>query len=350
MNRIALITAFTLLLWGCKEPKSQQQVKSVRIATATEYNSTESREFPGKVKASHDINMAFKIPGTILTMSVKEGDFVKEGETIGTLDPRDYETQLKATTAEYNAIKGEAERIIELYRDSSVATNDYEKAKYGLEQITAKLQAHRDQLNDTKLKAPFDGYVQKIYFDNNETIGAGTPVISIIGNSTPEVEINIPISEYSKRNEFESFSCSFDFMPGKEFPLTLIGISPKANLNQLFNVRLKFNENNTNISPGMTTSVKITQRDTNDGRITIPVTAIYNRNGNSCVMKYNPATGTIDEQIIKIESIQRDGNAIVTKGLHTGDMVVSAGADKLNSGDSVTPLNQKSKTNIGGVL
>ncbi len=350
LNIITLLTALFIVMACQKKNTEMTGTRGVKTVIAKSYQESEESLFSGKVKASNEVNMAFKIPGSILTIPVNEGQFVKKDEVIATLDPRDYETQLKATTAEYNAIKGEAERIIELYKDSSVATNDYEKAKYGLEQITAKLQAHQNQLNDTKLKAPFDGYIQKIYFEKNETIGAGTPVISIIENSLPLIEINIPISEYSKRKEFESFSCNFDFIPGKNFPLTLIGISPKANLNQLYNVKLKFPEHNSTITPGMTTTVKIIRKGNNDNRIIIPLTAIYNCNGKSCVMKYDPNNGIVNEQIIEIESIQRDGSAIISEGIEQGEIVVSAGADKLKSGDHVTLLKEHSKTNIGGML
>lgn len=65
------------------------------------------------------------------------------------------------TEAEFRQVKGEAERVIELYNRKSVPVNDYEKAVYGLRQITAKYNAHRNALEDTRLLAPFDGIFKK---------------------------------------------------------------------------------------------------------------------------------------------------------------------------------------------
>ena len=74
-------------------------------------------------------------------------------------------------------------------RETTPDAND--KAMYGLKQITAKYNHAKDQLEYTRLYAPFSGYVQKRLFDSHETIAAGMPVVSIISEGTPEVEINL---------------------------------------------------------------------------------------------------------------------------------------------------------------
>ena len=127
--------------------------------------------------------------------------------------------QLAATEAEYKQVKAEAERVIRLYEKQSVSENDYDKAVSGLQQITAKYNAHRNALADTRLTAPFDGYVQKIHYDAGETVAAGMPVVSLISSSAPEVEINIPASEFIRSDEFKTYRCSSEIYPDREFPL-----------------------------------------------------------------------------------------------------------------------------------
>ena len=73
---------------------------------------------------------------------------------------------------------------------------------YGLRQITAKYNHAKDQLEYTRLYAPFSGYVQKRLFDSHETVAAGMPVVSVISEGTPEVEINLPAVEYIRRRQF----------------------------------------------------------------------------------------------------------------------------------------------------
>lgn len=104
--------------------------------------------------------MAFKLNGTLMQVHVGEGDRVRKGQLIAELDPRDYRLQLEATEAEYLNIKSEAERVMALYADSVGTADAYDKARFGLQQITAKYENARNQLADTKIYAPFDGYVQ----------------------------------------------------------------------------------------------------------------------------------------------------------------------------------------------
>lgn len=59
------------------------------------------------------------------------------------LDPTDYQVQLDATEAEYRQIKAEAERVIALYQENGTTPNTYDKAVYGLKQITSKYSTTR---------------------------------------------------------------------------------------------------------------------------------------------------------------------------------------------------------------
>lgn len=138
--------------------------------------------------------MAFKVSGTLNKVYVEEGSKISKGQLIAEIDPRDYRLQLEATKAEYQGIKAEAERVIALYADSVSTASDYDKARYGLEQITAKYQNARNQLADTKIYAPFNGYVQKLLLDPPTVVAAGMPIMTLIADNGWEVEINVPSS------------------------------------------------------------------------------------------------------------------------------------------------------------
>lgn len=68
--------------------------------------------------------------------------------------------QYEATKAEYTQVT-ENRSVIELYHRKSVPVNDYDKAVAAKQRIASLYHANLNALNDTKLKAPFDGYVQK---------------------------------------------------------------------------------------------------------------------------------------------------------------------------------------------
>ncbi len=349
-SKIILLSAL-LLSTACSGNQTKQEpVRSVKCDTVRPVDGFHvSSTFPGKVKAAADVNLSFRISGPIEKINVTEGQFVRKGSVIAEMDSRDYKTQLSATEAEYMRIKGEADRVIELYRRESVAPNEYEKALYGLKQITAKLEAHRNALTDTRLIAPFDCYIQKKNFDAGETVSAGMPVLSVISARMPEVEINIPTADFIKRGDYESAVCAIDVFPGTQFPLELIGINQKANLNQLYTTRFRMVATGPQQpAPGMTAMVSIKYKTEETQVLKIPFSAIFNRKGDTYVWVID--NDTVSARQIKIIEITTAGEAVVSEGLKDGETVVSAGTNSLEEGQRVMVLPAPSSTNPGGVL
>jgi RND family efflux transporter MFP subunit len=346
-----ILVCLPVVITGCTgKSVKEESIRSVKCDTVkTTESLREESIFPGKVKAAADVNLAFRISGPVTKVFVSEGKFVRKGDVIAEMDPRDYQIQLNATEAEFKRVKSEADRVIELYNKQSATPNDYDKAVYGLQQITAKLNAHRNALADTKLRAPFDGYIQKKFFDSGETISAGMPVVSLISATEPEVEINIPTADFIKRGEYSSATSAFDIFPGVVFRLELIGINQKANLNQLYTTRFKIiSKGKEKPAPGMTTMVTIHYKASARQQAVISVSALFGDDNNTRVWLVR--SGSITAKQVKVSEITTEGKAIVTEGLSEGDIVVSAGTGYLQEGQKVKILPGKSKTNVGGVL
>lgn len=327
-------------------------IVSVKTDTVKVYGNGKSATFPGRIKAGAEVNLSFRIAGPIANIYVKPGNYVRKGDLLAQIDPRDYTIQLAATEAEYNRIKNEADRVIALYEKKSVTENDYYKAKYGLEQITAKHDAHKNALADTKLLAPYDGYIQKTHYSAKETVGAGMPIISMINSSSMEVEINIPSADYVKREEIESFSCISDIYPGKEYPMELTGINRKANLNELYTVylNLKTPKGYPPLTPGMTVTIKVKYKNVAQARYIVPINALISAETGHSVWIFNAADSTISKREIATDGIDNRGNTIVLQGVEQGEIVVSAGANSLKEGQKVHPVKAQTKTNAGGLL
>lgn len=267
---VIAMTAATLFLVGCGQRQHTEQVTLVRIDTVKTANTCDILEFPARVQAAGEVHLAFKIPGTLQRIYVDDGAFVRQGELVAEMDPRDYELQLQAVEAEYLSIKAEAERVMALY-DQNVATADaYDKARYGLQQITAKYENARNQLADTKLYAPFDGYVKRRRFDPPTVVAAGMPVITFLSGKNPEVELFIPASTYIRRREIASFAAVFDFLQGQKFRC-VCSMSIRAPMPIAFTPRLALPVN-TEIAatPGMNATVEVAMRQETEASVEIP--------------------------------------------------------------------------------
>ena len=356
MKRIYFILAgiSLILFMSCaRSEKGTKDTQTVKIDTAVSASSQTALQFPGKVKAAQDISLAFRVSGTIRKIYVEDGARVREGQLLAELDPADYRVQLDATEAEYKQIKAEAERVMALYKENGTTPNANDKAVYGLKQITAKYQHHKDQLEYTRLYAPFSGFIQKKLFDAHETIGAGMPVISMVSAGIPEVEINLPAAEYIRRGQFHSYYCSFDVYPGKTYRLKLISITPKANANQLYTVRLQLlaDKQQPVPSPGMNTMVTIQYDEENSCQLSVPSGAVLQIDGKAQVFVYNPSDNRITAREVTLLRLTSNGRSLISSNhLKPGELVVSSGVHHIKDGETVKPLAGTSGTNIGGLL
>ena len=224
---------------------------------------------------------------------------------------------------------------------------------YGLKQITAKYNHAKDQLEYTRLYAPFSGYVQKRLFDSHETIAAGMPVVSIISEGTPEVEINLPAVEYIRRQQFTGYTCTFDIYPGQEYALDLINVTPKANANQLYTMRLQLKKGEAQAlpSPGMNTMVTIECTEGEVRHLSVPTGAVLRDKGMASVFLYDASSRTIRRCDVTVTRLLGRGRCLVTaEGLKPGDLIVASGVHHVKDGEQVEPLLPASKTNVGGLL
>lgn len=357
MNRSYLLSLFSIMmlltLSSCGgNKKEQSDPVNVRLFTVEDAGNASRREFPGRVKAAEEVNMAFKVSGSISRIFVNEGDYVRKGQVIAQIDPRDYQVQYDATYAEYLKVKAEAERVIALYGDSVATADAYDKARYGLRQITAKYDNARNQLADTRIYAPFNGRVQKRFFDPPTVIGAGMPVLSLISEGQLEIEINIPASLNVERNSNDSFSAAFDFLPDQKVSLTPLSVSPKANANQLFTMRLAIPGGlNPRPAPGMTAMVTMLSQDPNaDSHVEIPSSAILYKSGKAFVWIFDKKSSTISRREVSADQLHSNGNVVISAGLQGGEQVVLDGVHKLSDHQKVHPLDPKSNTNPGNLL
>ena len=258
-----------------------------------------------------------------------------------------------------------------LYKDNGTTPNANDKAVYGLKQITAKYKHHKDQLAYTQLYAPFNvrrcryagrgyqsrhgagrGDVQKRLFEAHETIGAGMPVIAMISGGTPEVEINLPAAEYIRREQFDNYHCTFDIYPGETYPLKLISVTPKANANQLYTMRLQVVPGTRAIpSPGMNTLVTILCRTEQENTLSVPTGAILQKEGKAYVFVFHPSSNTVHRQEVSILRLLNNGHSLITsRQLQPGEQIVSSGVHHIEDGEIVKPLSPVTNTNIGGLL
>lgn len=351
MKRLLWLLGPALAAAGCAErPAARPTPPAVRIVEVAPASQPLVTEYPGRVEASEEVHLSFQVSGTLRRIAVEEGARVRRGELVAELDPADYALQLKAVEAEYRRIEAEARRVMALYADSVATADAYDKARYGLEQAAARRDHARRQLADTRIAAPFDGRVQRRHCDAPTVVAAGMPVVTLVATAAPEIEIHIPAADYLRPNAFGRFEASFDYLPGRRVALRLLGVSPKANANQLHTVRLGLAEPLDPLpAPGMNVLVSLLREPAASEGISIPAAALFADGASSCVWLFG-ADSTVHRRAVTVARLRADGSALLGGGLTAGDRIVATGVHRLAEGERVAPLAAPSETNIGGEL
>lgn len=90
---MALAVLALVVLAGCKEEVAKTDpVRPVRVFVVPEGTTPAIRTFPGKVEATREASLAFRISGQLVRLDVNEGDYVKKGQLIAMLDQRDHQS------------------------------------------------------------------------------------------------------------------------------------------------------------------------------------------------------------------------------------------------------------------
>lgn len=346
-----LMVSACSVLCGCFEhPKDQALIRSVCVTQPIVEGEVLEKSFSGIVKEAHEVSLGFRIGGQLKQLFVKEGDFVKKGKLVATLDDADYRLDVEALQVQYNQMKDEVARTQKLYEGKSISANDYEKAVAGLQQLEVQLQTMRNKLSYTKLYAPTDCYIQNVNYSEAEMLNAGSPVFELLDVSHMEVEVDIPAAIYMVRDNFIEFGGHTSYT-NEEMPLHLLSITPKADGNQLYRMKLILdNKNKSHLTAGMNMDVRIRIKSYPKGNvITVPLHALL-REGENTYVWVLKADSTLQKRSVTLGNMDADGNVIISNGLKGDELVVRAGVQKLREGEKIKVLEESEKTNVGGLL
>ena len=351
MKRIIAIGLLAGMLCACGESTSKDvEKRSVSLVTPVRLEQVNQKKYPGIIREAHAISLGFKTGGQLERILVKEGDYVRKGQQLAVLDDDDYQLAVEALQIQYDQLKKEVERTRHLFEQKSVSANDYEKASAGLKQLGVQLQTEKNRLAYTRLCAPTDGYVQAVNFSPAEMVNAGSAVFTLLDVSHLEVDVDLPVKEYQKRNRFAEYVCKIDGIE-KSFPMQLLSLTPKADGNQLYQLKLAFiGQPDRCLTAGMNVEVCISMTDSvSTEKLAVPLHAVFYDDNKPCVWVFGQDS-TIHKRPVVLDGTDTEGHAVILKGLSIEERIVRAGVNALQDGQQIDVMAEPSETNVGGLL
>ena len=353
MRRVHFVwlLALCLLGAGCGDKQAAPFRRSVMVTEPVQVGAASWKTLPGTVREAHAVSLGFKTPGQIERVMVQEGDWVRQGQLIATLDDADYRLGVEALEIQYRQLKQEVARMQKLYEGNSLSSNDYEKAVAGLKQLGVQLQVNRNKLDYTRLRAPVDGYVQRVNFSQAEMVDAGTPVVDLLDVRRMEVTLSLPADIYRRRAQIGAIACRFPFRQTEPVPMELLSITPKADGNQLYQMRLAFrNSLPYRLAAGTNVEVELSLAgDSLSGYFTLPPQSVFQDKGQTFVWTLSPDS-VVRKIPVDVTGLDKSGRVVITSGLQGGEQVVRAGVHALQENEKVQILAPASETNVGGLL
>ena len=154
------------------------------------YQSTQ--KFPGKILPLNYSKLSFEIPGKISQVMVDIGDAVENNQILASLDPSEMQANLNQALARYDLASQALIRFQDLKKKGFISNQELDKANS--EFLVAKAQAdlYSVKLEQTKIRAPFSGYIQNRFLDSGTVISPGLPILEIIDSTVAEAHVSVP--------------------------------------------------------------------------------------------------------------------------------------------------------------
>lgn len=313
------------------------------------YVQVQSISFPGHVQASSRVALAFNVDGQIVEMSVQEGAQFKKGDVLAKLDQRDFQHSYAAAEANATKLAKEFKRIQKLLAKEVVSEAEYDSAKSAHDVAQAELSIRQKALDDTVLRAPFDGVVAKRYVENFQHIKAKDNIISFKDISSVEVAVQVP-ERIVARTTFSTVSqveVSFDAERGHHYPARTKEFSLQSDpVTRTYELVVDVTPPETlNIFPGMTATVfvEINSLDSADkgeqgeNVFVVPIEAVFADGNNSYCWVIPPKGGNPEKRQVQIGVLNNQG-ILILSGINAEESVAIAGLASLHESLLVRPL------------
>ena len=362
VRNIAGISVLALLA-SCGNKKNNansQASKPIPVVVDTVQTSTTAYyydQYPGTVTALKEVTITSQVDGYITGIDFKDGQNVKAGQLLYTIDQQVYNANLQnaeaqVATQEANLVKAQkdADNYHKLDQQDAIAKQQVyyadaalESAKKQVAAAKAEVDAMRANVKFSKIYAPFDGTIGISNVRVGTAAVAGQTVLNSVSTNNPiAVDFNV---DQSLLYQFEklvqsanatdtTFSLAFgpDIYPNYGHIYTIDRAVDQQT--GTIKIRLTFDNNNYMLKPGMTGVVRILH---NAGKQTIlvPTTCLVEQLGEYNVYVVGDSNKVVQQHIVPGETI--GDNTVITSGLTAGQKIVVQGQQNLHNGSIVAP-------------
>jgi RND family efflux transporter MFP subunit len=327
----------------------------------------------GYVYARKKATVAPKVTGRLAKLTVGEGDQVKEGQLIAEIEAADVHAQAAQVRADISAAKARVERAraeladaqLKLSReedllkrgagtqanaDDARARVSTARAQIGSAEAEVGATAARQaaiavQLDNTKIRAPFDGTVVRKLSEigdvlSPQAITPGQGILILQSLHDLEVWADVSESQYSKIKVGIPAEILLDAIPDKRFRGQLTEIRQQIDrAKAAVTVKVRFTDPSTGVLPDMAAKVSFLAKALDDAalkaapKVMVPADAVVDRGGRKVVYAFDD--GRAREHAINTVGTAHGGVIEIQNGPSPGTRLIRKPSDKVRDGAAV---------------
>lgn len=209
-----------MCLCACsRTPQEQTSFPRVKVVHAEVMEAPSLRCYTFISQPYRLSELSFRVGGLVHAFDVQQGQFFRKGQLIAAIDERDFVIQKQRTEALYRQAEVDYARISSLYAKDNISGMNYEQVKANYERTKADYEAAVNAWEDSRLYAPFDGYVQQAHIERYQDVKPSVPVVTFIDLSRIKVEAYVPEDMALQMRQKDSVACvvRFNALPDREF-------------------------------------------------------------------------------------------------------------------------------------
>ena len=331
---MAAVALMALCSCGEKKQTAEEQTVRVKVQQIQAEAVNGEQGFSGTIEEQSGASLSFATAGTIKRIYVNSGQTVGAGQLIAELDPTTMQNAYTIAKTALEQAQDTYNRMKELHEDGSLPEMQWIAIENQLESATASEAMAKKSLADTKLYAPFGGYIATKDAEVGQNAGPGVPVVKLVSIGSVKVKISVPEDDIQRIKKGSSMKIIVPALGNREFSgsVTERGVSADPR-SRTYEVKATINNHDGQLLPGMICQAFTNYMQGTTG-VFVPANLVQlDSDNNTFVWVVNGGKAVKRQIFISNETAQ---GAQVSGGLSDGDQIIVAGQQKVSNGMKVT--------------
>jgi membrane fusion protein (multidrug efflux system) len=290
----------------------------------------------GSLRSNESVTLSSEIAGRIAGIHFKEGQPVGKGALLFELDDSIYRAEREQARAGLALSEANHKRAEELFGRNLISTRERDEAAAKLDVDRAAVALTDARLAKTRIRAPFQGVVGLRAVSPGDYVTAGQALAPLEQLSVLKADFRLSEAALPAIKVGQALNLEVDAYPGKSFQGRVYAIDPRlAEATRSIGVRASVPNDKSELRPGLFARVRLVIAE-RDGAVLVPEQAIVPQGEKLFV--YVIEDGKAMMRPVEL-GVRQAGRVEVTSGVKPGDVVITAGVQKIGPGAPVMAIN-----------